>query len=154
MWLVNLIRPSGANLTEWGWDMSGSRLLIKGVLTDGPALTDSQAFVMEQELPSQPGLPISAVPPFSLTGPFSTQSLLLSFPLPSYPLLPAHSAHLPLFCPAVLSFMVRLQSRLHQFTCQSLISFDSNPLVILTSHICLFFLFSHLSCQAGKDPEM
>lgn len=135
MWLGNLIWPSGANLAEWGWDMIGSRLLIRGVWTDGPALTDSWAFVMETTVPSQAGLPISAVPPFSLTGPFSTQSLLLSFPLPSYPLLPAHSAHLLLFCPSVFSFMVRLQSWLHQFTFQSPISFDLSPVVILLSHI-------------------
>lgn len=126
VWLGNLIWPSRANLTEWGWDLIGSCPLIRGcerIVLYCPWQTVGLLW-WKRPLPSLQVLPISTLPPFSLTVPLlatiltPTASFIFHSPhIPFYQ--PIHLSctppHLRLFC--LVLFMVRLQSRLHQCHC-------------------------------------
>ena len=111
VWLGNRIWPSRANLAEWGWDLIGSSLLIRGcerIVLQCPWQT-VRLLWWKRPSPSQPVLPISAVPPFSLTAPPPPQSSLppppALFPTPLVSPLTTHSLQLyPSPRPSLLSF--------------------------------------------------
>lgn len=153
MWLGNLIWPSGANLTEWGWDMSGSRLLIRGGCertvphweTVG-LLWWKRLFHHNQACLSQPSHPSPLLDP-SQHNPFFPTPLIspLTSPFSSPPSLLS-------CCPLVHGQITEPAAPIHLSISHFLWLKSTSDFTI--SYTSLFFLFSRLSCRAGKDPEM
>lgn len=155
MWLGNLIWPSGANLTEWSWDMSGSRLLIRGGVNgrsrtkrqsgfcDGKdsSITTRPAYLSRPTLLPYWTLLNTILTPFfpaplisPLTSPFSSPPSLLSC------------------CPLVHGQITEPAAPIHLSISHFFWLKSTSDFAI--SYMSLFFLFSHLSCQVGKDPGM
>lgn len=89
LWLGNLSRYPGANLSEWGWDLMGRRPDAAVVWKGRPRLTDSRPFVMEKSCLSWPSHPSPLLDPIINTIVPSLPPLPPppTPPLPSYPLL-------------------------------------------------------------------
>lgn len=132
LWLGNLSRYPGVNLSEWGCDLMDRRPDAAGVWKGRPCLTESRPFVMEKSCLSWPSHPSPLLDPIINTiappGPSRPHRcrllpLLLSPHIPSYSVsFSSPHLHTPLFCPRVILFMVRLQTWLHH-CCSSIFCF-------------------------------